>query len=73
MLTVGREGAGQCVCRGVSVRVGFCLLCVCEPVVCFLYCCGATPLRFELVMIQVSVIVTDSEMRKQLHLALMLP
>lgn len=48
-------------------------LCVAEPAVCFLYFCGASALRFELVMSQVSGIVIDREMKELFDLAQILP
>lgn len=55
---------GECPCTDLLISVWSKELCIDEPVLWLLYFCGASPLRFELVMSQASVIITDSEMKK---------
>ena len=64
---------GECPCGVLLISLLSEELCVDEPVVCFLYFCGASPLRFELVISQASVIVIDTEMKKLFDLAQILP
>lgn len=64
---------GECPCGVLLISLLGEELCVDEPVVCFLYFCGASPLRFELVTSQSSVIVIDREMKKLFDLAQTFP
>ena len=64
---------GECPCGVLLISLLSQELCVDEPVVYFLYFCGASPLRFELVISQASVIVIDTEMKKLFDLAQILP